>query len=138
MKFERENGFVKKIVHGDSIQINVRANILNSDGSGYTPGGLIIGDFTIKPNANAIDKLHTKVYSYPAKGYLRPEVKGIGQNGNVEHTVPVTISGDSIAVGDYQLELSLRVSAYANAQVGSDGKKFKAAVEKVKATISLN
>ena len=128
----------EKINHGDSITINIQANILSKNGSGIAEGGIMNNNFVVIPVANGKDSLLVKVWSEQKKKWVVSEKKEVDKDGNVSHTISETVKGHpKLPPGNYLLEFSLRTSAYARFQYDNDD-RFYAKVKKLIATITLN
>lgn len=127
----------EEIMHGDSIRIVVKANILTKAGVGIPTAGLTNSTFNIKPNTGSKDSVHIAKYD-PQTNKTKNEKISMDKDGKWDHTFTATLlNKNSLPAGEYQLEFTVRIKAHAAAQTGTDGKRFKAKVDKVIGTIKL-
>jgi hypothetical protein len=127
----------EEIEHGDSLMITVQANILTKTGAGIREGGITNSSLVIRPNPQGNDTVFITEFHNQSGMYKREKVTADGQ-GDFDHTIKAKINGHkNLAPDDYQLELALRMQAYAQASFGQNNKRFKAKVDSVVCSISL-
>lgn len=127
----------EEINHGDSITVSVKSNILSKEGFGIQQGAITDSKLIVRPFPNGNDSSFVMGWSNSANRWVVNERKKVESNGNVSHTITQSVAGHkNLSPGDYLLEFTLRISAYAALQ-NDNTDRFLAKVNKVKATISL-
>jgi hypothetical protein len=115
--------------NGATVEIQVVAAILDSQGSTVPGGGITNTSFLFRPNGAG----GTEVIIQD-DGENPDATEG---NGDYDRTLSGPNGGIALRPGAYRLELDLRIRAIAPIQTGPDGRRDRAAVEAASATIRL-